>query len=82
MKKLFFIFSAVLCLTGMDAIACVGCREPGADTIANEPGTVMAGFGFSWGVIIMLSMAVSIVSGLTAYIWRTVVRIERERENS
>ncbi len=68
-------------LTAHQALACVGCREPGSDTVANEPQTVMAGFGFSWGVIIMLVCAISVVAGISAYIWRTIVRIERERAN-
>jgi len=79
MKNLFSICSIAFLLTAHQAAACVGCREPGSDTIANEPQTVMAGFGFSWGVIIMLVSAVSVVTGITAYIWRTIVRIERER---
>ncbi len=81
MKNLFSICCFVLLLTVHQAAACVGCREPGSDTVANEPQTVMAGFGFSWGVIIMLVCAISVVTGITAYIWRTIVRIERERAN-
>jgi len=59
-----------------DAAACVGCRTPGADTITNEPSTVLAGFGFSWGVLIMLGAALSVVGTLVAYIWRTIVRLD------
>lgn len=79
MKNIFAILCVSFLLTAHQASACVGCREPGSDTIANEPQTVMAGFGFSWGVLIMLVCAISIVGGLSAYIWRTVVRIERQR---
>jgi magnesium-transporting ATPase (P-type) len=80
MKNILAIFCVVFLMTAHHAAACVGCREPGSDTVANEPQTVMAGFGFSWGVIIMLVCAISIVTGITAYIWRTIVRIERQRE--
>jgi cbb3-type cytochrome oxidase subunit 3 len=81
-KKLSLTLFSLLILSSLDVLACVGCREPGADTVANEPQTVMAGFGFSWGVIIMLGVAISIVVGITTYIWRTIARIERERASS
>lgn len=64
------------------ANACVGCREPGSDTINHESPTVMAGIAFSWSVLFMLAFALAVVTGMSAYIWRTCQRIERERARS
>jgi hypothetical protein len=63
-------------------LACVGCREPGAQTVRDEAGTVMAGFAFSWSVLFMLVFAVAVVGLLAGYIWRTVLRLEEERRGS
>jgi len=64
------------------ASACVGCREPGSDTVASEPQTVMAGFGFSWGVLIMLGCVMAIVAGLVVLICTTVARVDRAHRSS
>lgn len=61
------------------ALACVGCREPGAGTIAHEPQTVASGVAFSWSVLFMLVVVLSIIAGMTLFIWRSCVSIERER---
>lgn len=61
------------------ALACVGCREPGSQTIDHESPTVMAGLAFSWSVLFMLFFALAVVGGLAAYIWQTCLRLERER---
>jgi hypothetical protein len=59
-------------------LACVGCREPGAETIAKESSTVLAGWAFSWSVLFMLFFALMIVAGMSLYIWRTCRRLDRE----
>jgi len=64
---------------GPSALACVGCREPGSDTMTNEPSTVLAGIGLSWGVLFMLAFAFLLVGGLSMFIWATCSRIERDR---
>jgi len=61
------------------ALACVGCREPGAGTIAHEPQTVASGLAFSWSVLFMLVVVLSIITGMTLFIWRSCVSIDRER---
>lgn len=58
--------------------ACVGCREPGAETLATESPTVMAGWAFSWSVLFMLFFVLLIVAGMSLYIWRTCRRLDRE----
>ena len=67
------LFSAVDCVT-----ACVGCREPGSETVAKESPTVLAGWAFSWSVLFMLLFVFLIVGGMSLYIWRTCRRLERE----
>jgi hypothetical protein len=59
-------------------IACVGCREPGSETIAKESPTVLAGWAFSWSVLFMLVFVFAIVGGMSLYIWQTCRRLERE----
>ena len=80
MRKLTFpavalaaFFSAAECL-----MACVGCREPGSETIANESPTVLAGWAFSWSVLFMLVLVLAIVAGMSLYTWQTCRRLERE----
>lgn len=80
MRKLTFpalalaaFFSAAECL-----MACVGCREPGSETIAKESPTVLAGWAFSWSVLFMLVLVFAIVAGMSLYIWQTCRRLERE----
>lgn len=65
-----------------NAQACVGCREPGSETINHESPTVMAGVAFSWSVLFMLVFAFLVVGAMGAYIWHTCQRIERERARS
>ena len=67
------LFSAVDCV-----VACVGCREPGSETVAKESPTVLAGWAFSWSVLFMLLFVFLIVGGMSLYIWRTCRRLERE----
>jgi hypothetical protein len=64
------------------AQACVGCREPGSETLNHESPTVMAGIAFSWSVLFMLAFALAVVTAMGAYIWQTCQRIERERARS
>lgn len=71
-----------LALLPAAAEACVGCREPGSETLNHESPTVMAGFAFSWSVLFMLAFALAVVGGMSAYIWHTCQRIERERVRS
>lgn len=68
-----------LVMSGVQAFACVGCREPGAETIAKEPQTVLAGLGFSWSVLFMLGFAIAVVSGISCYIWQTCKELDRSR---
>ncbi len=59
-------------------MACVGCREPGSETIAKESPTVLAGLAFSWSVLFMLCFVLLIVGGMSLYIWQTCRRLDRE----
>ena len=59
------------------AMACVGCREPGA-LGPDEPQTVMAGVAFSWSVLTMLVIVTVALAGLGLYIAKTCARVDRE----
>lgn len=84
MKSRFFILWiwSLLSLIPVAAQACVGCREPGSETMNHETPTVMAGIAFSWSVLFMLIFALAVVGGMSAYIWQTCQRIDRERAHS
>jgi heme/copper-type cytochrome/quinol oxidase subunit 2 len=69
---------AAFLLAAECVMACVGCREPGSETIAKESPTVLAGWAFSWSVLFMLVFVFLIVGGLSFYIWQTCRRLERE----
>jgi len=71
MKILAALFALVL--LHAPALACAGCREPGEDV---EATTVMAGFGFSWGVIFMLVFLFVLCSGLGWFVARTIKAVD------
>ena len=71
MKALAAILS--LALLHAPAFACAGCREPGEEV---EATTVMAGFGFSWGVIFMLIFLFALCSGLGWFVARTIKAVD------
>ena len=60
-------------LLNASAFACAGCREPGEEV---EATTVMAGFGFSWGVIFMLIFLFALCSGLGWFVARTIKTVD------
>jgi len=62
-----------LLLLRAPALACAGCREPGEEV---EATTVMAGFGFSWGVIFMLIFLFALCSGLGWFVARTIKMVD------
>ena len=68
---------AFFLLAAEGVLACVGCREPGSETIARESPTVLAGWAFSWSVLFMLLFVFLIIGGMSLYIWRTCKRLER-----
>ena len=68
---------SVFLLAAEGVLACVGCREPGSETIARESPTVLAGWAFSWSVLFMLLFVFLIIGGMSLYIWRTCKRLER-----
>jgi hypothetical protein len=53
--------------------ACAGCREPGEEV---EATTVMAGLGFSWGVVFMLLFLFALCSGLGWFVARTIKAVD------
>lgn len=71
MKLLTVLLSTLL--LHAPAWACAGCREPGEDV---EATTVMAGFGFSWGVIFMLLFLFALCSGLGWFVARTIKSVD------
>lgn len=79
MKRFFAIALAGFFAALPGAFACVGCREPGDITLAQESSTVQAGEAFSWSVIFMLAAALAAIGGMAYYIWQTCLRLDRER---
>ncbi|MEY3480709.1 MAG: hypothetical protein RIQ71_1484 [Verrucomicrobiota bacterium] len=71
MKLLTVLFATLL--LNASAWACAGCREPGKEV---EVTTVMAGFGFSWGVIFMLIFMFLLCSGLGWFVAKTIKAVD------
>ena len=69
----FLAAALALVLLNAPAFACAGCREPGEEV---EATTVMAGFGFSWGVIFMLIFLFALCSGLGWFVARTIKTVD------
>jgi len=69
----FLVAALTLVLLNAPAFACAGCREPGEEV---EATTVMAGFGFSWGVIFMLIFLFALCSGLGWFVARTIKTVD------
>ncbi len=86
MKKLPYLIPALVAAWMLIQVevaqACVGCREPGADTVARESKTVMAGLAFSWSVLFMLGFVLLMVFGMSFYIWQTCRRLALENPGS
>ena len=70
-------FIAAAFLFHQSAMACVGCREPGAFG-PEEPQTVLAGVALSWSVITMLVTVGALLGGLGFYIAKTCRRVDGE----
>ena len=47
-------------------LACVGCREPGAETLAKNRRLLLAGWAFSWSVLFMLFFVLLIIAGMSS----------------
>jgi len=77
--KTFTLTACVFFLTFLHPmLACVGCREPGVGN-SDEPQTVLAGVGLSWGVLCMLGVVFVIVSALVVFIARTCRELDRQK---
>lgn len=81
MKYRLALILAVLMARLPEAVACVGCRQPGTAGPV-EPQTITAGIALSWGVLSMLAIVLAIVGGMTWYIVTTCRRLDSARNNS
>lgn len=55
------------------AWACAGCRVVSEDL---EATTIMAGFAFSWGVVVMLLFLFALCSGLGWFVMKTIKAVD------
>jgi len=70
-KFLAILFATFLLHT--PAWACAGCRVVSEDL---EATTVMAGFAFSWGVVVMLAFLFALCSGLGWFVMKTIKAVD------
>ena len=75
MKLLVAILALVLIQAR--AWACAGCRVQSEDV---EATTVMAGFAFSWGVVVMLAFLFALCSGLGWFMMKTIKSVDAARQ--
>lgn len=66
-----------LFLVQAPAWACAGCRVMSEDA---EATTVMAGFAFSWGVVVMLVFLFALASGLGWFVMKTIKSVDAARQ--
>ena len=70
--KFLATLTAILLLNA-PAWACAGCRVISEEI---EDTTVMAGFAFSWGVIVMLAFLFALCSGLGWFVMKTIKAVD------
>lgn len=80
MKRLVALATTLAAMLPAAVQACVGCRQPGADTTSFEPQTITAGFGFSWGVLLMLGCVFALLGALITLICRAAAALDRQHE--
>lgn len=67
------IVYAIILFFRSPAWACAGCRVVSEDL---EATTVMAGFGFSWGVVAMLAFLFALCGGLGWFVMKTIKAVD------
>jgi hypothetical protein len=75
-------FLAVLLVTlllNAPAWACAGCRVISEDA---EATTIMAGFAFSWGVVVMLIFLFALCSGLGWFVMKTIKVVDARHSSA
>lgn len=61
------------------AQACVGCRTPG-ESLGDPQQTIQAGLAFSWSVLFLLAVVISVVAGLSVWITKTCREVEQKHQ--
>ena len=79
MTNVLVFLSAFLLTRIPSAFACVGCREPGVGN-NDEPQTVLAGVGFSIGVLCMLAVVFAVVGAMVFLIVRTCRSLDEKNK--
>ena len=79
MKNVLVFLHAFLLSRIPAALACVGCREPGVGN-SEEPQTVLAGVGFSIGVLCMLAVVFAVVGSMVFMIVRTCRSLDEKNK--
>lgn len=73
MKKWMFLFCFFVLTHGASLLACPGCRDSNTQSVENNMKDVQA--GFSWSVLFLMAMPLSLISGFVFWI----VRLEKEK---
>ena len=66
-------------LLNAPAWACAGCRVISEEI---EDTTVMAGFAFSWGVVVMLAFLFALCSGLGWFVMKTIKAVDARHSSA
>ena len=66
-------------LLNAPAWACAGCRVQSEGV---EDATVMAGFAFSWGVVVMLAFLFALCSGLGWFVMKTIKAVDARHDSA
>jgi hypothetical protein len=80
--KLISAFLVVVVSSLSAGYPCVGCRAPG-DSIGDDPTLmIQAGLGFSWSVLFLLAVVLSLAGGLVVFVARTVRDLDRRNSSN
>jgi hypothetical protein len=77
MRRLFFLFSALLISNLPSLMACEGCKEP--SNVAGDSGVAGISASFSWSVVFMLGMLAFLLTGLILMMVRTCKQLAEQQ---
>jgi hypothetical protein len=77
MRRLFYLFSALLMSDLPSLMACEGCKEP--SNVAGDSGVAGISASFSWSVVFMLGMLAFLLTGLVLMMVRSCKQLAEQQ---
>src|ERR1700719_2152504 len=77
MRRVFFLFSALLISNLPSLMACEGCKEP--SNVAGDSGVAGISASFSWSVVFMLGMLAFLLTGMVLMMMRSCKQLAEQQ---